>query len=197
MLSGYCSSLTRINSNIGKRLENIKVIQKRLKKDIVLREKLSDINSMDAFILENGENILNKVDEAIDMLKEIDYLGIIRRSMKKNEICLGRVDEGNLRVIESIEVGSLKGVSYNLVEEDIYNYLKRVKKRDSTVNLNKFIEEYINLSSLNRDSKDYISILLSIPYDSLKQWYRYKYNKKNLLPEEYLKNIKASMEYEI
>lgn len=172
-------------------------MQKRLNKDIALRENIKDTNCMDLFILENGEKLLNKVDKAIEDLKEIDYLGIIKRSMKKNEICLGRVDEGNLRVVEAIEVGSLKGATYNLVEEDIYNYLKRIKRRDKKGNLDKYIDEYIRLSHLNKHSKDYISILLSIPYDSLKQWYRYKYNKKNLLPEEYLKNIKASMEYEI
>ena len=154
-------------------------------------------NCMDNFILENGEELLKNIDDAFSNLKEINYLGIIKRSMKKNEICLGRVDEGNVRVLESVEVGSLKGVSYNLVEEDVYNYLKRVKRRGKNINLNNLIDEYISLSHLSKDSRDYISILLSIPYDSLKQWYRYKYNKKNLLPEEYLKNIKASLEYEI
>lgn len=198
VLAGYyCSGLTRINSSIGKRVESIKVMQKILNKDIALRGDIKDTNCMDLFILENGEKLLNRVDKAIEDLKEIDYLGIIKRSMKKNEICLGRVDEGNLRVVEAIEVGSLKGATYNLVEEDIYNYLKRIKRRDKKGNLDKYIDEYIRLSHLNKHSKDYISILLSIPYDSLKQWYRYKYNKKNLLPEEYLKNIKASMEYEI
>ena len=98
--------------------------EKRLNKDIALRENIKDTNCMDLFILENGEKLLNRVDKAIEDLKEIDYLGIIKRSMKKNEICLGRVDEGNLRVVEAIEVGSLKGATYNLVEEDIYNYLK-------------------------------------------------------------------------
>ena len=149
VLAGYyCSGLTRVNSSIGKRVESIKVMQKRLNKDIALREKIKDTNCMDLFILENGEKLL-------------------------------------------------KGANYNLVEEDIYNYLKRIKRRDKKGNLDKYIDEYIRLSHLNKHSKDYISILLSIPYDSLKQWYRYKYNKKNLLPEEYLKNIKASMEYEI
>ena len=193
VLAGYyCSGLTRINSSIGK-----KVMQKRLNKDIALRGDIKEINCMDLFILENGEKLLNRVGKAIEDLNQIDYLGIIKRSMKKNEICLGRVDEGNLRIVETIEVGSLKGATYNLVEEDIYNYLKRIKRRNKKGDLDKYIDEYIRLSHLNKHSKDYISILLSIPYDSLKQWYRYKYNKKNLLPEEYLKNIKASMEYEI
>ena len=89
VLAGYyCSGLTRVNSSIGKRVESIKVMQKRLNKDIALREKIKDTNCMDLFILENGEKLLNRVDKAIEDLKEIDYLGIIKRSMKKNEICL-------------------------------------------------------------------------------------------------------------
>ncbi|MFQ9248099.1 MAG: hypothetical protein ACLR3R_12270 [Clostridium paraputrificum] len=74
---------TRINSSIGKRVESIKVMQKRLNKDIALRGDIKEINCMDLFILENGEKLLNRVGKAIEDLNQIDYLGIIKRSMKK------------------------------------------------------------------------------------------------------------------
>lgn len=35
----------------------------------------------------------------------------------------------NLRVTSELEIGTLKNVSYNLVEEDIYDYLKRDKNK--------------------------------------------------------------------
>lgn len=198
MLAGYYGNTkSRINSDIGKKIENIRVLEKRLKRDYNFRMELKNKNIMDTFILNEGMSILNKVSEGLERLEGIDYLSLIKRSMKKNEICLGRVDEGNLRVLESIEIGSLKGVSYNLVEEDVYNYLKRIKRKDSKVDFNTLIREYVSLSYLSNESIEYISLLLLIPYDSLRQWYRYKVNKRNLTPSEYLENLKDSMEYEI
>lgn len=152
---------------------------------------------MDQYILDSGGELLNKTEESLYALESIDYLGIIKRSMKRNEICLGRVDEGNIRVVESVEIGTLKGVSYNLIEEDVYSYLKKVQKRNSDLDLKKYVDVYVDLAHLNQESRDYVNILLSTPYDSLRQWYRYKYNKRRLPPEEYLKNIKATMEYEL
>ncbi|MGG7176955.1 hypothetical protein ACQPU1_05165 [Clostridium paraputrificum] len=187
---------TRINSTIGKNIETIKVELKRLRKDFEFRENLKEKNEMDYYIMENGENILYRAEEALKRLNEIDYIGIIKRSMKKNEICLGRVDEGNLRVIDAVEIGNLKNISYNLIEEDICAYLKKVRRRLMNVSIESCIDKYIELSHLNKDSEEYIKIHLSVPYDSLKQWYRYRQNKRGLLPDEYLKNIKSSLKYE-
>ena len=92
ILSGYnCYGVTRINSTIGKRVEHIKVMIKRLRKDLEKRENVK--NPMDKFILVNGNKILSKAEKGIYELKNINYIGIIERSMKKNEITLGRADE--------------------------------------------------------------------------------------------------------
>lgn len=192
----YGDGTTRITSNIGKRLEGIKVEVKRLKRDFEDKKEKDNYNSMDKYIIEKGDAILKQCEESLRLIDEIDYIGIITRSMKRNEICLGRVDEGNLRVMEGIEIGSLKNISYNLIEEDIYNYLRKIRRRKKKVNIDKYVDEYIDLSHLTNDSKCYINILLSVPCDTLKQWYRYRYNKRDLSSEEYLKNIKIAMEYE-
>ena len=189
ILSGYnCYGVTRINSTIGKRVEHIKVMIKRLRKDLEKRENAK--NPMDKFILSNGNKILSKAEKGIYELKNINYVGIIERSMKKNEITLGRVDEKNLRVTSELEIGTLKNVSYNLVEEDIYDYLKRIKIKNKKISLEKCIDKYIESSYLSEDSRDYIDILLMIPYGTLNVWYKYVYGKNKYSYEEQLKKIK-------
>lgn len=110
--------------------------------------------------------------------------------MKKNEITLGRADEKNLRVTSELEIGTLKNVSYNLVEEDIYDYLKRVKIKNKKISLEKCIDKYIERSCLSEDSRDYIAILLMIPYGTLNIWYKYAYGRNKYSYEEQLKKIK-------
>lgn len=196
MMGYYTDGSIRINSIIGKYIENVRVDIKRLKRDLENRIEKKDLNDMDNFLLENGEKIISQGELALNRLKEIDYMGIVRRSMKKNEISLGRVDESNIRVIEGLEVGTLKNVSYNLAEEDIYQYLKKVRRRKLDINIESYVDNYVRLANLNKDSREYINILLLIPYDSIKQWYKYRYNKRGLLPEEYLKGIRNSIIYE-
>lgn len=191
------NNLTRIDSTIGKKIENIKVEIKRSREDIKYRYNKSQKNICDNFLLQYGEVIISRAEEAINFLGYIDYLSLIERSMKKNEICLGRIDEVNLRVMENIEIATVKNISYNLVEEDIYEYLRRIKRKSNEFNFIEVINEYINIANLNNESKNYIEILLCIPYDSLRQWRKYRYDKKNLSEVEYLNNIKRAFNYEI
>ncbi|HEY5525364.1 MAG TPA: spore coat protein [Clostridium sp.] len=197
ILSGYhYNGSFRINSTIGKRVECIKVYIKRLKKDLDRREKSEFLNSMDRFLLSKGKDIIKQGEEALEGIKEIDYLGLIRRSMRKNEICLGRVDEGNLRKNNEIEIGDIKNLSYNLIEEDIYEYLKKIRRRGSILNEDLYIEKYTSEEMLQNSSGEYIKLLLEIPYDSLRQWLRYAQGKRNMAPDDYLENIEEALKYE-
>lgn len=195
-LAGYYGDATRIGSTIGKKIEGVKVDLKRLRRDLHELAEKKDKNIMDEFLLENGESLVSRGEEGLSTLKNIDYISIIKRSMKKNEICLGRVDENNIRVFERIEIGSIKNISFNLIEEDMCEYLRKLRRKNIEIDLDKFINEYARLSYLSKDSIEYIKILLSIPQDSLKQWYRYRQNKKEQSPEECLKNIRSTMAYE-
>ena len=79
LLSGYKETgVTRINGSIGKRIETIKVELKRLESDFKKRSKTKPLNKMDTFILENGDNILKQVEENLNILKSINYLGLIK-----------------------------------------------------------------------------------------------------------------------
>lgn len=103
------------------------------------------------------------------------------------EICLGRVYESNLRKNENgdFEIGTIKYLSYNLQEHDIYSYLKYVKKRNRTLDINELIKWFIEESILEDDSIKYIIGLLSYPIESLRLWDRYRKSRKKLTEAEY------------
>lgn len=197
LLSGYKETgITRINGSIGKRIEGVKVEVKKLESDLRKRNNKDDLNNMDIFLLENGERILNVAREALKNIKSIDYLSLIKRSMNRGEICIGKGDESNLRSFNSIEIGKIKNISYNIYEEDIYEYLKKVRKKYDNFREDYYISEYVREANLSNASKEYIKILLSIPHDSLRQWHRYVDGKRDVSPDIYLENIKESLKYE-
>lgn len=197
ILMGYTmNNNTRINSTIGKKIEGVKVDIKRSKFDLYSLSKKEEKNKIDIFLLSNGEEIIKRAEEGLKYLSEINLLSLIERSMKRNEISLGRIDEENLRARENIEIASIKGLSYNLLEEDIYNYLRRIRKNENNINYNDVIYNYLNISSLSFDSKCYIDILLFIPFDTLKYWKRYKNNKITDC-NKYIEKLIKSYNYEI
>ena len=183
-----------IRSTVGKDIEKLKLDIKRLRRSII---NIQIKNSMDEFIFSRGNLILNQAEDAVLRLKKIDYVELIKRSMKKNEICLGNVDETNIRVMDRIEIGNIDEISYNLVEDDIYNYICRLRKSIQVKNVDKIIDWYIDISKLSVLSKNYINTLLLIPRDSIKIWKKYLKNKKNYENVYYLNKISNSYKNEI
>lgn len=183
-----------VKSTIGKNIEKLKLDIKRLRRSII---NIEIKNSMDEFIFLNGNSILNQAEDAISRLKKINYIDLIRRAMKKNEICLGKVDETNIRVMDRIEIGTINEISYNLVEDDICNYIRKLKKSSYEDNFNEVVDWYIKVAKLNNTSKDYINTMLLIPIDSIKVWKKYLKNKKNYESSYYLKKISNSYKNEI
>lgn len=197
ILMGYYDNVdSRIHSIIGKKAQKIKVDIKKAKKHLYELEIKKEKNIMDKFLLENGQDILVKADEAIKNINKLNYIDLIKRSMKKNEICLGKVDERNIRVSHEIEIGNIKGLSYNLVEEDIVNYLRKIRQKNNNIDIEKLICRYVELANLGKNSEEYIYYLISVPLDSIKVWGRYRENKRKITPREYIKSIELSLIYE-
>lgn len=184
----------RINSTIGRKIEHIKVQIKRLNKDLKRRENK---NYIDEFLISKGNNILKQGKTAVNEIYSSGYLNLIRRSMQRNEICLGRIDNNNLFEEKVINIGTIKNISYNLIEEDIYNYLRKIRRENNKLNMEEIIDSYIELEGLSRDSKLYIEALLKVPYESLKYWSRYVDKKLKISEEKFLIKIQELYDSEI
>ena len=191
------SGLNRLASIIGKEVEDFKVQIKRLEKDYNYIVDKCCKNDVDKLILLEGKKILQQGMESVNYIYKHDYFGVIERSMNREEICIGRVDQGNLKGIKGkFEIGSIKDMTYNLVEEDLYKYIKRLQRRQFDIDQDELIKIFVHGSHLASNSFDYLRGLCSYPKDFLKTWDRYRENKKRKTDEEFLEELKKSMKYE-
>ena len=114
------------------------------------------------------ENVVRKAEIAIDTIYQSSYLNLIHRSMRNNEICVGKVSSNNIWKDGNINIFDLSKMAFNLIEHDCYKYLFKYRKRKNSLDCNKIINSFIKSHNLDNDSKIYIENLLSYPYDSMK-----------------------------
>ena len=190
-------ALSGIESKIGKRLEEYRVQLKKASKAYEILALKSNRNKIDRFIFLNGQKMIKKGEEALGSIDDYTYFEIIRRSMNKNELCLGRVDLGNLKKHDGIlYVGSIKGICYNLFEEDIYKYIKKLEKKNVDFDIDDIITDYAYKSHLSYSSIKYLKALCMYPRSSLRLWERYRNGKSKRTNEYYEKEFDRARKYE-
>lgn len=195
-LKGYKENLIpRIGSTIGKDFENYKLQIRKLSMDIESISKKDNLTQLDLFILDKGPMIIKKGKNSINSILNSDYEGLIRRSMISYEVCLGKVDESNLKLSEDgyLKVGTVDYLTYNLIEHDFYNYIKKIRRKVSINNMDKLIERYLNSLDLDSRSLEYLKALFNFPDESLKVWVRFKSGKKYVGCKECLEALKVAM----
>lgn len=163
ILMGYHSvEKNSILSEIGRRVDRIFVMTKKL--DVGFNE----LNYYE-------KCVLDKVNKQLKKIEDIDYIDIYKRGMYKDEICIERIDENNLRVVDQIEIGKIKKINFNIVEDDFINYLIKYKKKYSRDILSEYAKEYVKKSNLKKNSLQYINLIVDMPGESLKYWYKNRY----------------------
>ena len=149
--------IPRIESSIGKEVESFIVQTKKALRMIRSFEDKYNKNDFDLFIIEEGNKILNRANESLNALDEDEYLKIIIRSMNNYEVCLGRVDEGNLKKEGmAICIRTIRYISYNMIEHDCYSYIKRLKRRGYSGDIVHIINKFAEESNLKSESIDYM-----------------------------------------
>ena len=182
--------IPRIESSIGHEIETFIVQAKKTSKMLKLFEEKMSKSDLDYFIIEEGNKILDRANKSLDTLDEDEYLKIIVRSMNNYDICLGRVDEGNLKKEGlTICIRTTRYISYNMIEHDCYNYIKRLKKRGYEGDIIKLINDFAYKSDLNKDSIDYITVLSNYPLESIKTLLKLKEDRERFSDEEWIKEI--------
>ncbi len=182
--------IPRVESSIGKEMESFIVQAKKVLKIIRYFEEKYNKSDFDLFIIDEGNKILSRANKSLNALDENKYLKIIMRGMNNYDICLGRVDEGNLKKEDlTICIRTTRYVSYNMIEHDCYNYIKRLKKRGYEGDIIKLITDFAYKSDLNRDSIDYITVLSNYPVESIKTLLKLKEDRDRFSDEEWIKEI--------
>ncbi|WP_035790205.1 spore coat protein [Clostridium beijerinckii] len=194
LLGGNLTGLSKIKSTIGREVESHKVQIRKLQMHYAYISNKTCTNEIENIILSNGKIMLEKANKAINYIYEHDYFGVIKRSMNREEICLGKVDKSNLRKNnEKIEVCTIKGMTYNLVEEDLYNYIKKLQRKEINIDEEELIKLFVHGSHLSISSFDYLRGLCSYPKDFLRFWERYRDSKNDNIREIYnIPNIECT-----
>lgn len=184
------SIIPRIESSIGREMESFIVQVKKTLKMINSFEEKDNKSDFDFFIIDEGNKILNRANKSLNSLDEEEYLKIIIRSMNNYEICLGRVDEGNLKKEGmTISIRTTRYISYNMIEHDCYNYIKRLRKRGYKGDITKIIQDYAYELKLNGESIKYMTVLANYPVESIKTLLKLKYDRDRFTNEEWMKEV--------
>ena len=173
---GYLRS--RLNNNTGKVIEEYKLSIKKLIGDIKNINKAGAKNSFEELIVSLGESAINRGEECIKSVYNSDYIGIITRSMRRTEICLGNTDFLNLRKDNFIEVVSFGDCSYNMVEMDCFYLLNKLKRKGIKLDFERLVKEFCYIEGLNANSSNFIMALISYPHEFMKCCNRYREGKK-------------------
>ena len=185
--------IPRIESSIGHEIESFIVQTKKISKMIKLYEEKYYKDDFDYFIIEEGNKILARANRTINALDEDMYLKLILRSMNNYEICLGKVDEGNLKKDGMIIcIRSTRYISYNMLEHDCYNYIKRLKKKGYSGNVMEIVNDFSQKSGLGNESIDYIRVLVNYPIEAIKILSKIKYDRSRFTNDEWVKEINMS-----
>lgn len=185
--------IPRVESSIGREIESFIVQTKKIFKMLSLLEEKNNKSDFDYFILEEGNKMLKRANKSIHALNEEEYLKIILRSMNNYEICLGRVDEGSLKKEGmTINIRTIRYVSYNMVEHDCYNYIKRLRKKGFKEDISYIIRDFSYKSNLNAESVNYMMVLANYPIEATKTLLKLKYDRDRFTNDEWIKQIEMA-----
>ncbi|MBU3111572.1 hypothetical protein [Clostridium lacusfryxellense] len=168
----------RLNNNTGKTIEGYRISIKKLASDIDSISRHEPKNSFEKLIVKYGKGVMERGENCIRAAYGADYLGIITRSMRRGEICLGNTGFENLSQNEFIEVVSFESCCYNMVEMDCYLFLSKLKRKGVKVDFNKMAEEFCTIEGLDESSLKFLLALISYPHEFMKCCNRHRAGKR-------------------
>lgn len=163
------NTLPRIGASIGKEINSYELQIIFIERYVKSLELKKDLSLVDYYLIKYAVDILEVGKRSINHIYNNNYKNLIERSMINYEVCLSRVDENNLNVVDNkIFIKNYNYLTYNLKEHDIYSYIKRLKRKKIDKDLEEVIKYYIDISGLNENSKEYIRGLASYPNEQLR-----------------------------
>lgn len=187
----------RLNNKIGKTIEQYKVSLKRLKKDIRRLERKKDLNEFEKSLVKFGPKYIEIGKEALSVIDKPSYINFILRSMEREEICLDKVWFNNvLRDKEKIYIKDISSVSYNLIEMDCIEFIKKLRRRGIKTNYQLLCHEFCKKSKLGNDSEEFILSISSFPSEFMMCCDRYRDKRKNWTIDMFNKRLNEAMEHE-
>ncbi|NLZ48425.1 MAG: hypothetical protein GX895_06495 [Clostridiales bacterium] len=191
-ISSFNSGL--MENATGRKVERCKVKIKKLKRDISRFKENGPTNEFEKLVLDKGPEYLERAEKSIKYIYGNGYFGLIERSMKRNEICIGSTYIDNIREDKEINIRSLKKCCYNMVECDAVYFINKLRKRGTSFDFDEVIRLFCHLEGLSKDSQAFITAMVSFPEEFMKCCERYRYGKKEWNEDEYAKRLLEAIE---
>lgn len=137
-------------------------------------DKLEESNKLINIALDTSK-------KSLECIENISYKELIRRTMEREEVCIGRIYYEIKKGEKRIFIKNTENIKFNMVEDDYYNYLKKIRGnyRDELKDL---LSEVIEKENLDFKSYVYINSLIEYPYNSMKY-----------LQNNYIKDLKIEI----
>lgn len=191
-MKGQVILKNRLESTIGKLVEDFKVGLKKLKREEQALKSKKIENDFERLLLDNIESYIERTEKSIKNIYANGYLDLIRRSMRNKEISIGTGDFVNLTEDKILQIKNITKCSYDMVEVDCFYLLSKCKKKRHELDYDRLIREFCSIKFLTEDSYNFIASLLSYPYEFVR--ISTKYRKKDLTYEECLRKLIKSIE---
>ncbi|VYU19264.1 hypothetical protein [Clostridium tertium] len=188
----------RIGSVIGKEINSFNSQLRLISSYYKKVEKREELNSVDFYFIRRAEYLISIGKRALELLYTSNYRGLIENSMKNYEVCLSRVDEKNLYVREDgkIIVKTIRYLSYNLKEHDVYSYIKKLKRKNIDINFEDIINYYVETLGLENNNREYLRALASYPNEEFRILERYILGKLKDSDERILSSLERARKYD-
>ncbi len=185
--NGYLRN--KLNNNTGKIIEDYKISIKKLDGDINNIKRYGSKNSFEQLIAKYGNEVIDRGQRCIREVYQSDYLGIITRSMRRCEICLGNTDFQNLSKNNFIEVVSFKDCSYNMVEMDCFLLLSKLKRKGVKLDFHNLAQEFCYIEGLDTSSSKFLIALISYPHEFMRCCNKHRAGKKKWNEERFSEKL--------
>lgn len=188
---GYSDYIgNRVEDKRGRQVEQYKIYLKKLFREYEIIKKKTSHNKFEQLLTQYGNDYLDRARKSIDIIESNGYIQLIKRSMDRNEICLGNTYFDNIRKSDTLEVRDISKCSYDLVEIDGAYFLSKLMKKGIYLDYEELIKKFCQFEELDSRSENFIKAFISYPYEFMK--YSVKYTKKS--EENYDEKIISKLE---
>ncbi|MCB2297691.1 spore coat protein [Clostridium tagluense] len=185
--NGYLRN--RLNNNTGKIIEEYKIYIKKLVSDINNIKRDEPKNTFEELIIEYGEGAVKRGQACIRAVYQTDYIGIISRSMKRNEVCLGNTDFQNLQKENYTYVVNFEHCNYNMVEMDCFILLSKLRRKGAQLDFQRLACEFCYIEGLDTSSSEFLIALVSYPHEFMKCCNKYREGKNKDYEDRFSKKL--------
>lgn len=182
---GY--DIKNIDNKTGRLVEKYKMeirLAKRYIKSSRENNTSDDFNDLLLKYIKRSENCIIEASR--------NYVELIKRSMKDEEMCLGNCYFDNIYKNGKLFIKDIDHICFDMLEIDAINFIDKIRMEKVNLNWEKLIHEYICIEKLDSCSEDFIKALVSYPSEVMKWFKRYIKEGEKFPKEYYMKKIERA-----